>query len=111
MRSRFAGRCDCNFAAGAIVLTRDGAIELAQVGAIVFHELAEAHAKLEVGLDYLDQGLRPGAHTQALLREQRLKAQRPDDDIVVTTGSNRLLRTQEEIRLFTAEAIAGVNQR
>jgi len=80
-------------------------------GAIVFHELAEAYGKLEFGLDYLDQGLRPGAHAQALMREQRLKSQRPEEDIVVTNGSNRLLRTQEEIRLFTAEAIAGVNQR
>jgi hypothetical protein len=73
-------------------------------GAIVFHELAEAYAKLEFGLDYLDQGSRPGAHSQALVRELRLKSQRPEDDIVVTTGSNRLLRTREEIRLFTAEA-------
>jgi hypothetical protein len=82
-----------------------------QAGEIVFHELAEAYAKLEFGLDYLDQGPRPGAHTLALAREQRLKSQRPDADIVITTGSNRLLRTEEEIRLFTAEASAGANQR
>lgn len=82
-----------------------------QCGEIVFHELAEAYAKLEFGLDYLDQGSRPGAHTLALMREHRLKLQRPDADIVITTGSNRLLRTEEEIRLFTAEASAGGNQR
>lgn len=82
-----------------------------QAGAIVFHEIAEAYGKLELGLDYLDQGSRPGAHALALEREQRLKSQRPGADIVITTGSNRLLRTQAEIRLFSAEAAAGVNQR
>ena len=82
-----------------------------QAGEIVFHEFAEAYAKLEFGLDYLDQGSRPGAHAVALAREQRLKSQRPGAGIVITTGSNRLLRTEEEIRLFTAEASAGANQR
>src|SRR5262249_46220442 len=43
-----------------------------QPGEIVFHELAEAHAKLEFGLDYLDHGSRPGAHATALQREARL---------------------------------------
>jgi hypothetical protein len=82
-----------------------------QAGEIVFHELTEAYAKLEFGLDYLDQGSRPGAHSVALERELRLKSQRPGVDIVMTAGSNRLLRTEEEIRLFTAEAAAGVSQR
>jgi hypothetical protein len=82
-----------------------------QAGEIVFHELAEAYAKLELGVDYLDQGSRSGAHTLALEREQRLKLQRPGADIVVTTGSNRLLRTEQEIRLFTAEASASASQR
>jgi hypothetical protein len=81
-----------------------------QVGEIVFHELAEAHAKLEFGLDYLDHGLRMGAHATALQRETRLKSQRPDADIVITIGANRLLRTQQEIRLFYAES-GGSNQR
>ncbi len=82
-----------------------------QGGEIVFHEIAEAYGKLELGLDYLDLGVRPGAHALALEREQRLKSQRPGAAIVTTTGSNRLLRTPEEIRVFTAEAIAGVSQR
>ena len=82
-----------------------------QTGEIVFHELAEAYAKLEFGVDYLDQGSSSGAHTMALQREQRLKLQRPGADIVITSGSNRLLRTEEEIRLFTAEASAGGSQR
>jgi hypothetical protein len=47
----------------------------------------------------------------ALRREWRLKSQRPDADIVMTTGSNRLLRTEQEIRLFYAEAASGANQR
>jgi len=81
-----------------------------QTGEIVFHELAEAYAKLEFGLDYLDHGTSRGAHNQALIRESRLKSQRPAEDIVVTAGSNRLLRSEEEIRLFYAEA-AGGNQR
>jgi hypothetical protein len=82
-----------------------------QGGQIVFHEIAEAYAKLELGLDYLDQGLRSGAHAIALERELRLKSQRPRADIVMTAGSNRLLRTEAEIRLFYAEAAAGVSQR
>jgi len=81
-----------------------------QAGEVLFHEIAEAYAKLEFGLDYLDQGARAGAHTLALEREQRLRAQRPAADIITTSGSNRLLTTHEEIRLFTAEA-AGVSQR
>jgi len=82
-----------------------------QGGQIVFHEIAEAYAKLELGLDYLDHGLRSGAHAIALERELRLKSQRPGADIVMTAGSNRLLRTEAEIRLFYAEAAAGVSQR
>jgi hypothetical protein len=82
-----------------------------QSGQIVFHEIAEAYAKLELGLDYLDHGLRSGAHAIALERELRLKSQRPGADIVMTAGSNRLLRTEAEIRLFYAEAAAGVSQR
>jgi len=68
-------------------------------GHIIFHEMAEAYAKLELGLDYLNQGARAGAHNTALERERRLKAQRPDS-VVVTTGPNRVLRSEEEIRQF-----------
>jgi hypothetical protein len=76
-----------------------------QAGEVGFHELAEAYAKLEGGLDYLSQGSQPGAHAQALERERRLKSQRPGADIVLTAGSNRLLRTEQEIRLFYAEGV------
>lgn len=80
-------------------------------GEIAFHELAEAYAKVELGLDYLLQGTRPGAHAIALERERLLKTQRPHDDVVLTVGSNRVLRSQEEIRLFFADNKEGVSQR
>ena len=46
----------------------------------------------------------------AIERERRLKSQRPDANIVLTVGSNRVLRTQEEIRLFYAESVTGASQ-
>ncbi|MEK6299606.1 MAG: SPOR domain-containing protein [Acidobacteriota bacterium] len=67
---------------------------------IAFHELAEAHAKLELGLDYLGDAGGPGAHEVALQREQRLKVQRPLSGVVVTAGSNRVLRSEQEAREF-----------
>lgn len=82
-----------------------------QSGQILFHELAEAYAKLDQGLDYLEHGSEPGAHSIALDRERLLKSQRPRINIVLTAGSNRVLRTQEEIRLFYAESVNGASQR
>jgi hypothetical protein len=73
------------------------------VAHILFHEMAEAYAKLHAGLDYLVQGPHPGAHNIALERERRLYEQRPYSDMVLTIGSNRVLRSQEEIRQFYAE--------
>ena len=72
-------------------------------GNIIFHELAEAYAKLELKLDYLNQGSRVGAHNTAIERERRLKWQRPDS-VVVTSGPNRVLRSEEEMRQFYAES-------
>ncbi len=72
-------------------------------GNIIFHELAEAYAKLELKLDYLNQGSRVGAHNTAIERERRLKSQRPDS-VVVTVGPNRVLRSEEEMRQFYAES-------
>jgi hypothetical protein len=68
------------------------------VGHITFHEMAEAYAKVTLGLDYLSQGVRPGAHNIALEREKILKSQRPGSDIVLTMGSNRVLKSNQEIR-------------
>ena len=73
-------------------------------GHITFHELAEAYAKVEFGLDYLPQSLRAGAHNLAIEREKILKRQRPTSDIVITLGSNRLLKSLEEARAFYAAA-------
>jgi hypothetical protein len=75
---------------------------LIPVGHITFHELAEAYAKVEFGLDYLPQPQRPGAHNIAIEREKILKRQRPSSDIVVTLGANRVLRSREEARAFYA---------
>ena len=80
-------------------------------GEITFHELAEAFGKVELGLDYLPQGTRPGAHAVAIEREHILKTQRPSEGIVMTAGSNRVLRNQEEIRLFFADNPGGIGQR
>jgi len=79
------------------------------VGEITFHELAEAHAKLELGLGYLDEGSTRGAHALAIEREQRLKSQRPG--VVLTAGSNLVLRTEEDLRLFYTESSRGISQR
>lgn len=70
---------------------------------IAFHEMAEAHAKLEMGLDYLGDGIRRGAHEVALEREKRLKSQRPLAGVVVTAGPNRVLRSEEEVREFLSQ--------
>ena len=80
---------------------------LVPVGNITFHELAEAHAKLELGLDYLVGVTRPGAHVVALEREQRLKSQRPLADVVITAGPNRVLRSEEEFRQFSQSLGSG----
>lgn len=85
--------------------------QMVPVGNITFHELAESHAKVALGLNYLGQALRPGAHNVAIERERRLKAQRPFPEIVLTTGSNRVLRSPEEIRRFTSGTASVSGQR
>lgn len=70
------------------------------VAQITFHELAEAYAKVAMELEYLPRNGRVGAHDQALDREERLREQRPADDLVTTFGPNRVLRTEEELRQF-----------
>jgi len=63
---------------------------------IIFHELAEAHAKLELGLDYLPQGEEPGAHDVALNREAILVRERARWLIVPTIGENIGLRSEKD---------------
>lgn len=68
---------------------------------MTFHELAEAHARLALGLDYLSQGDKPGAHDVALDREIRLKQKRPAQFVVMPIGMNLRLATREDwLRLF-----------
>ena len=72
--------------------------QMVPVGEITFHELAEAVAKVEQGLDYLPVGLFPGAHNMALERERRLKSQRPGSQVTISAGSNILFRSQVELK-------------
>jgi hypothetical protein len=81
-----------------------------QVGNITFHELVEAYAKVEMGFDYLPAKGFPGAHNIALEREMRLKEQRPSANLVVTVGSNRMLKSEDELRQFHAETNAARQQ-
>ncbi len=78
-------------------------------GNITFHELAEAYAKVAYGYEYLPSGALPGAHQMALEREILLKAQRPYTDLVLTLGSNRVIKSDEEWKQFSAE-IGGARQ-
>jgi len=57
-------------------------------GIVTFHELAEAYAKIEYGLEYLPNGLLPGAHSVAVQREFRLQSQRPELANAITAGDN-----------------------
>ncbi|HWO02300.1 MAG TPA: hypothetical protein VNS63_23845 [Blastocatellia bacterium] len=85
--------------------------QLVPAGLITFHEMAEAHAKLELGLEYLSDGSRIGAHDVALEREKRLKAQRPLAGVVLTAGANRVLRSEEEVREFFSRSASAGRQR
>jgi hypothetical protein len=70
------------------------------VGTITFHELAEAYAKVELGYEYLPKDGWPGAHNLAIEREISLQAQRPGAGLVLTVGSNRVLKSEEALRQF-----------
>jgi hypothetical protein len=76
---------------------------LVQVGNITFHELVEAYAKVGLGYEYLPTTAFPGAHNSAIEREMRLKKQRPFANLVLTLGSNRMLKSEDELRQFYAE--------
>ncbi len=84
---------------------------LVDVSHVTFHELAEAYAKVALGLQYLGQGSRQGAHNIALEREERLQKQRPLSDVVTTVGVNRMLKSETELRQFYAEIGMTGNQR
>lgn len=95
--ARFDALVALNPSARWFNLRTDRFVSVAQ---ITFHELAEAYAKVALGLEYLPGSEREGAHNQALEREERLREQRPSDNVVTTLGPNRVLRTEEELRQF-----------
>lgn len=69
---------------------------------MIFHEMAEAHARLALDLDYLPQGDRPGAHNVAVEREIRLKQERPGRLVVMPAGFNLRLASRDDwLRLFS----------
>ena len=75
--------------------------QLVPTAQMTFHELAEAHARLVLDLDYLPQGDRAGAHDAALDREVRLKQQRRGQFVVEPIGLNlRLTSRADWLRLF-----------
>jgi hypothetical protein len=79
-------------------------------GSITFHELAEAHAKVELGLEYLPSGSRPGAHNQAVEREIWLELERPQATIP-TLGANLVFRSEEDARRFLTSSVQPNGQR
>jgi hypothetical protein len=83
--------------------------KLVPAGNITFHELAEAYGKVALGLQYLSTESLTGAHNWALEREVLLKSQRPDSENVVTVGSNRVFRSEDEARRFQAEYRMNLN--
>jgi hypothetical protein len=72
-------------------------------GMIAFHEMAEALAKVEYGLEYLPVGLRPGAHDVAMQRELKLSSQRAGDTSITTAGGNRVFSDEKSLLEFEAE--------
>lgn len=71
------------------------------LGQLIFHELAEAHARLVLDLDYLPQGNKPGAHDVAIAREIQLKQQRPGLAILMPIGRNLMVVSRDDKqRLF-----------
>jgi hypothetical protein len=72
-------------------------------GIIVFHELAEALAKVDFGLDYLPDGMKAGAHDTAVQRELKLQSERPGPETVVTLGSNVVFKTTEDFLKFRSD--------
>lgn len=67
---------------------------------IAFHELAEAYSKVALGLDYLPVGYRPGAHQVAIEREVILASQRRSANLVLTTGSNMVFKSEDEMEKY-----------
>jgi hypothetical protein len=70
--------------------------QLMPTAQMVFHELAESHARLALDLDYLPQPGKPGAHDVAIYREIRLKQERPSQSVLMPIGMNLLLASRND---------------
>jgi len=77
--------------------------QLVPDGIIAFHELAEALAKVDFGLEYLPEGMRPGAHDIAVQRELQLQSERPNSDTVTTLGTNVVFTSWDDFLKFRGE--------
>ena len=72
--------------------------QIVPTGQLIFHELAEAHARLVLNLDYLPQRDKPGAHNLAIDREIRLKQSRPGQLVLMPIGFNLRLGSPKDWR-------------
>jgi hypothetical protein len=63
---------------------------------VIFHELAEAHARLVLGLDYLPRGDERGAHQVAIDRETILERQRAGHSVIKPIGANLVLASSND---------------
>jgi hypothetical protein len=63
---------------------------------VALHELAEAHAKVALGLEYLPKEGRAGAHNIAIERESRFVSQRPLSGAELTTGWIKVFGAEEQ---------------
>jgi hypothetical protein len=75
-------------------------------GIVTFHELAEAYAKVESGLEYLPNNLLPGAHGVAVQREYCLQSQRPELYHAITAGDNLSINRVQEGRKHSTRLAA-----
>jgi len=66
------------------------------LASVVLHELAEAHAKAALGLEYLPKDGRAGAHDLAIDCELRFAQQRPFSGTELTTGWIRVFGSEEQ---------------
>ena len=66
------------------------------VESVLLHELAEAHAKVALGLDYLPNAGREGAHNLAIERESRFALQRPSSGTELTSGWIRVFGAEDQ---------------
>jgi hypothetical protein len=57
---------------------RDSQGHIVPLSSLIFHELAEAYAKVDGGKQYVNRDGSPGAHDEAVRREQTLRSQRPN---------------------------------